>query len=90
MAMIEPDISRPGFVTLVDVKQRKHRVAASAIGTLQATGPSTTYVKIAGYQDLFVNVPIGEVQEAVKRARTLRKAAMATRCQTQMELDFRD
>jgi hypothetical protein len=88
--MIKPDISRPGFVTLVDVKGRRHIVSASAMGQPQATGPRTTYVKITGYENLFVSVPIGEVQEAVKRARTLRKAARTAQLQTQMELDFRD
>ena len=72
--MIEALIDRPGFVGIVDAKGRKHLVAASAIGTPQATGPSTTYLKIRGYKDLFVNGPIDEVRAAVKRARELRKA----------------
>ena len=86
--MIEAITTKAGRLSLVDVKGRRHIVSASAMGQPQATGPSTTYLKITGYENLFVNVPIGEVQEAVKRARELRKAAVAT--PTQMELDFRD
>jgi hypothetical protein len=86
--MIKPDISRPGFVTIVDTRSRRHVVSVSAIGAPQATSPTSTYLTLRGYKNLFVNCPIGEVTEAVKRARALRKAAVAT--PTQMELAFHD
>jgi hypothetical protein len=84
--MIKPDISRPGFVTIVDAKARKHLVSVSSVGKPQATGPQTTYLTLRGYENLFVNCPIGEVREAVKRARDLRKIVTATA--TQLEFDF--
>lgn len=85
--MIKSLPERPGFVGIVDTKSRRHIVSASAIGKPQATGPQTTYLTLRGYANLFVNCPIGEVTEAVKRARELRSAVVATH--TQMELDFR-
>jgi hypothetical protein len=75
-------------VGIIDTKSRRHIVSASAIGKPQATGPQTTYLTLRGYQNLFVSCPIDEVTEAVKQARELRKAAVAT--PTQLELAFHD
>ena len=88
--MPEALLERPGFVSIVDVKGRRHIVSASAVGQPQATGPNTTYLTFRGYENLFVNCSVDEVRQAVTRARALRRAATATQLHTQMELDFRD
>lgn len=85
-APVEAIPTKPGWLYLIDNKGRRHLVAAASMGKPQATGPNTTYLTLRGYMNLFVSCPIGEVTEAVRRARDLRKAAVATA--TQMKLDF--
>jgi len=86
--MFEALLERPGYVSFVDANGKRHTVSVFDMGKPQATGPSSTYLKFARYQNQFVRCPLEEVKAAAKRARTLRKAQIATANRRQLEFDF--
>jgi hypothetical protein len=86
--MIEAIPDKPGWLSIVDAKGRRHLVSVFAMGTPRSTGPGTTYLTFTSYANLFVRCSLEEVRAAVKRARTLRKARVATASRAQLAFDF--
>jgi len=86
--MIEAIPDKPGWLSIVDAKGRRHLVSVYAMGKPQATGPSTTYLTFTSYANLFVRCSLEEVRAAVKRARALRRAQIATAGRAQLAFDF--
>jgi hypothetical protein len=86
--MIEALLERPGYLSFVDANGKRHTVSVFDMGKPQAAGPSSTFLKFAHYKSLFARCSLEEVKAAAKRARTLRKAQIATANRHQLEFDF--
>jgi hypothetical protein len=88
--MFEPSLERPGDVSFNDDNGKRHTVSVFSMGTPKEAGPNTTYLQFTDYRSRFVRVPLAEVKKAAKRARTLRKAQIATQRRGQLEFDFNE
>ena len=86
--MFEPSLERPGDVSFIDDKGERHITSVFSMGTPKEAGSGTTYLTFTNYKSLFVRCPLAEVKAAMKRARTLRKAQVATANRRQLEFDF--
>ena len=81
---------RPGYVSFVDANGMRHTVSAFSMGSPKEAGPNTSYLQFTNYKSLFVRAPLAEVKKAAERARTLRKAQIATAQRRQLEFDFNE
>ena len=88
--MFEALLERRGYVSFVDDKGKRHVTSVFSMGTPKEAGSGTTYLTFTNYRSLFVRCPLAEVKAAMKRARTLRKAQVATANRRQLEFDFNE
>jgi hypothetical protein len=88
--MFEPSLERRGYVAFEDDNGKRHIVSVFSMGTPKEAGPSTTYLTFTNYRNLFVRCPLPKVKAAMKRARALRKAQIATQRRGQLEFDFNE
>ena len=86
--MIEALPKRRGYLAFEDGNGKRHTASVFSMGTPKEAGPGTTYLTFTNYRSLFVRSSIEEVQAAMRRARTLRAAQIATAGRAQLEFNF--